>query len=167
MTMDRRNRERRLEAPPGGAARPARAAFRAIVFALALVAAHFAAAAGDVDVRKGGSLWARIERGGTVSVAGTIVGEIGTDGGVRVGGSIEGRVENDGTIRDGGTIRGRVEKDGTLRLDGAIVGRIEDDGAIRRNGSIWGSASPCCPTFDDARRIAALLYFFESGFFLR
>ena len=136
------------------------------VFAAAL-ASSSALAAGDVDVRKGGSLWARIERGGTVRVDGAIVGEIAADGTVRVGGSIAGRVERDGTIRGGGTIRGRVEKDGALRLDGTIIGRVEDDGAIRRNGSIWGSASPCCPTFDDARRIAALLYFFESGFFLR
>jgi len=137
------------------------------LFAFALPFAPLALAEGDVDVRKGGNLWARIERGGAVRVGGTIAGEIEKDGSVRVGGSIAGSVEKDGTIRDDGTIRGRVEKDGTLRLDGTIVGRIEDDGTVRRNGSIWGSASPCCPTFEDARRIAALLYFFDRDFFRR
>ena len=137
------------------------------LFAFALPFAPLALAEGDVDVRKGGTLWARIERGGAVRVGGTIAGEIEKDGTVRVGGSIAGSVERDGTIRDGGTIRGRVEKDGALRLDGTIVGRIEDDGAIRRDGSIWGSASPCCATFDETLRIAAILYFFDSGFFRR
>lgn len=121
----------------------------------------------DVEVRQGRTPWARIERGGAVRIDGRIVGAIERDLDVRVDGVIVGSVEKDGTIRDDGTIRGRVEKDGTLRRDGTIVGRIEDDGAIRRDGTIWGSASPCCPTFDEARRVAALLYFFDRGFFRR
>ena len=149
--------------------RLARPVFSVTTLVAFLVAscAPLALAEGDVDVRKGGTLWARIERGGAVRIGGTIAGEIEKDGSVRVGGSIAGSVEKNGTIRDDGTIRGRVEKDGALRLDGTIVDRIEDDGGIRRDGSIWGSASPCCAAFDETRRIAALLYFFESGFFRR
>ena len=148
---------------------PARRLRKGVALAalLSVAVAPAVLATDEVDVRKGGTLWARIERGGAVRVEGTIAGEIERDGTVRVGGSIAGSVEKDGTIRDDGTIRGRVEKDGTLRRDGTIVGRIEDDGAIRRDGTIWGSASPCCPTFDEARRVAALLYFFDRGFFRR
>lgn len=134
---------------------------------VAALLAPLAVAAEDVDVRKGGSLWARIEKGGAVRIDGRIVGTIEKDLDVRVDGRIAGRVESDGAIRDGGRIVGKVEKDGALRSDGTIVGRIEGDGDIRRDGSTWGSASPCCPTFDDTRRLAALLYFFEPGFFAR
>ncbi len=137
------------------------AAFAAV---LAAPAAH---GSDDVDVRKGGSLWARIEGDGAVRIDGSIAGGIEEDGTVRVDGRIAGRVEEDGAIRDDGTLAGRVEKDGTLRRGGTIFGRIEDGGSIRRHGSIWGEASPCCPSFDDTRRLAALLYFFEPGFFRR
>ena len=140
----------------------------AILVALLVgLVAFTAVAADDVDVRKGGSHWARIASGGEVRIDGRIVGKIEQDGSVRVGGSIAGRVEGDGAIRDGGSIAGRVEKDGTLRRGGTIIGRIEDGGAIRRNGSIWGSASPCCASFDDRRQITALLFFFDRGFFSR
>ncbi len=124
-------------------------------------------ASDDVDARKGGSLWARIEKGGVIRIEGVIVGEIGEDGSVRVGGRIAGRVEDDGGIRDDGTIVGRVEQDGTLLQDGTVIGRIEEGGALRRHGSIWGEASPCRASFRETRRLAALLYFFDGGFFGR
>jgi hypothetical protein len=126
-----------------------------------------ALASGEVDVRRDGSHWARIEKGGTVRIDGRIVGRLEPSGDVRVDGRIAGRVEGDGTIRDDGRIAGRVAKDGSLRSDGTIIGRIENGGGIRRDGSLWGSASPCCSSFDERRRVGALLYFFEPGFFQR
>ena len=139
----------------------------ALASSLAVLLAPLALAADDVDVRKGGNHWARIEKGGAVRIDGRIVGTIEKDLDVRVDGRIAGRVEGDGAIRDGGRIVGKVEKDGALRSDGTLIGRIEGDGDIRRDGSIWGSASPCCSSFDETRRLAALLYFFEPDFFPR
>ena len=138
-----------------------------LVAFVALLAAPTVLAGEEMDVRKGGSQWAQIEKGGAVRIDGSIVGELEEDGSVRVDGRIAGRVEDDGSIRDDGTIVGRVEKDGTLRRDGTVIGRIEEGGTIRRHGSIWGEASPCCASFDEMRRLAALLYFFDGGFFGR
>lgn len=121
----------------------------------------------EMDVRKGGSLWARIEAGGAVRIDGVIEGEIEEDGTIRVEGRIAGRIEEDGEIREDGAIRTRVEKDGTLRRNGTVIGRIEESGAIRRHGRIWGEASPCCSSFDDLRRLTALLLFFDRSFFVR
>jgi len=139
----------------------------ALLLALLIPAPALASDAVDVDVRRGGSLWARIEAGGAVRIDGTIEGEIEEDGTIRVDGTIVGRVEEDGSIREDGTIVTRVEKDGTLRRDGTVIGRIEESGAIRRHGSIWGEASPCCSSFDDLRRLTALLLFFDRSFFVR
>lgn len=138
-----------------------------LVALVALLVTPIVLAGEEMDVRKGGSLWAQIEKGGAVRIDGSIVGEIEDDGSVRVDGRIAGRVEDDGSIRNDGTIVGRVEKDGTLRRDGTVIGRIEEGGTIRRHGSIWGEASPCCASFDEMRRLAALLYFFDGGFFGR
>jgi len=78
-----------------------------------------ASASGEVDVRRGGSHWARIEKDGDVRIDGRIVGRVEPDGDVRVDGRIAGSVEDDGSIRDDGRITGRVEKDGSLRSDGS------------------------------------------------
>ena len=141
----------------------------AILLALlpSLALAGSAGASGDVEVRRSGAAWARIEDDGNVRIEGRLEGAIEKDGTVRVKGRLEGRVEEDGTIRANGRIVGRVEKDGTIRSEGALLGRIEKDGTIRRHGALWGSASPCCPSFHDGRRVAALLYFFDPGFFDR
>lgn len=70
-------------------------------------------------------------------------------------------------VRKGGSLWARIEKDGTLRRNGTVIGRIEESGAIRRHGTIWGEASPCCASFDDLRRLTALLLFFDRSFFVR
>jgi len=121
----------------------------------------------EMDVRKDGSLWARLEKGGAVRIDGVVVGEIEDDETIRVEGRIAGRIEEDGEIREDGTVRTRVEKDGTLRRNGTVIGRIEEGGAIRRHGRIWGEATPCCASFDDLRRLTALLLFFDRSFFVR
>ncbi|MBP7675284.1 MAG: polymer-forming cytoskeletal protein [Thermoanaerobaculia bacterium] len=139
----------------------------ALVALVELLVAPGALAGEEMDVRKGGSLWARIEKGGAIRIDGVIVGEIEDDGTIRVEGHIAGRVEEDGEIREDGTVRTRVEKDGTLRRNGTVIGRIEESGAIRRHGTIWGEASPCCASFDDLRRLTALLLFFDRTFFVR
>lgn len=138
--------------------------FAAVV---ALLVAAPALAGEEVDVRKDGRPWARIEAGGAVRIDGSIVGEIQDDGTIRVEGRIAGRIEEDGEIREDGTVRTRVEKDGTLRRNGTVIGRIEEGGAIRRHGTIWGEAVPCCSSFDDLRRLTALLLFFDRSFFVR
>ena len=138
-----------------------------LAFLVALLAAPAALAGEEMDVRKDGSLWARLEKGGAVRVDGVVVGEIEDDGTIRVEGRIAGRIEEDGEIREDGTVRTRVEKDGTLRRNGTVIGRIEEGGAIRRHGRIWGEATPCCASFDDLRRLTALLLFFDRSFFVR
>lgn len=139
----------------------------ALVALVELLVAPGALAGEEMDVRKGGSLWARLEKGGAVRIDGVIAGEIEDDGTIRVEGRIAGRIEEDGEIREDGTVRTRVEKDGTLRRNGTVIGRIEESGAIRRHGRIWGEASPCCASFDDLRRLTALLLFFDRSFFVR
>ena len=102
----------------------------------------------DIEVRKDGSSWARIEDDGTI----------------RIGGSSVGRIEHDGTVRKNGSSVGRVESDGTMRKNGSSIGRIENDGGIRKNGSSWGHASSCCGDFGSKRTVAALLVFFSNYF---
>ena len=130
-----------------------------------LALARGADASGGIEVRRKGASWARIEDGGSVRIEGRLVGGLEEDGTVRVQGRLVGRVEEGGTIRENGRMVGSVEKDGTIRSAGALLGRIEKDGTIRRQGAFWGSASPCCPGFHDVRRVAALLVFFDRGFF--
>ena len=138
-----------------------------LVAFVALLAAPTVLAGEEMDVRKDGSPWARLEEGGAVRIDGVIEGEIEDDGTIRVEGRIAGRIEEDGEIREDGTVRTRVEKDGTLRRNGTVIGRIEESGAIRRHGTIWGEASPWCASFDDLRRLTALLLFFDRTFFVR
>ena len=143
---------------PGGETPPAR-------IAVASTSAGSSASAGhDIVIRKGGSLWAEVEAGGTIRVNGSIVGEISGDGTVRRSGSIVGEVESNGTIRVNGSIAGEIERSGTFRRGGSIVGEIEDGGTIRLNGSIWGSAESCCPTHAAKRKVAAVLVFFTDDF---
>ena len=118
----------------------------------------------DIEVRKDGSSWARIEDDGTIRIGGSSVGRIEHDGTVRKNGSSVGRVESDGTIRENGSSVGRVESDGTMRKNGSSIGRIENDGGIRKNGSSWGHASSCCGDFGSKRTVAALLVFFSNYF---
>lgn len=136
---------------------------RTLLFAsLTLALATTADAA--IEVRKGGSSWAKIEDDGTIRIGGSSVGKIERDGTVRKSGSSVGRIESDGTIRDGGSSVGRVENDGTVRYKGSSVGRIESGGTLRKGGSSWGSASSCCGDFGSKRSIAGLLYFFSDFF---
>lgn len=116
----------------------------------------------DIEVRKHGSSWARIESDGTIRIDGSSVGKFESDGDVRMHGSLVGSVEEDGTIRRNGSRLGELERDGTLRLNGSTIGRIESDGTIRKNGSSWGQARPC-PSFLALRKVAALLFFFGNS----
>ena len=139
---------------------------RVLLALLSLVVPAWPAdASGDIDVRRAGASWARIEDGGNVRIEGRLAGSIEENGTVRVAGRLEGEVDEDGTIRQHGRIVGNVEKDGTIRAAGTLLGRIEKDGTIRRQGALWGSASPCCPRLQDVRRVAALLFFFDRGYF--
>ena len=154
-----------------GPLRPAgiRGLLRAIAIPVALFSllafAGGAEASGDLEVRRQGTSWARIEDGGNIRVEGRLVGSIDEDGDVRVAGRLSGHVDDGGTIRENGRMVGSVEKDGTIQSAGALLGRVEKDGTIRRKGAGWGSASPCCSGFRDVRRVAALLFFFDRGFF--
>jgi hypothetical protein len=137
-----------------------------LVALLPLLAAEGRAeASGGLEVRRQGASWARIEDGGNIRVEGRLVGSIDEDGDVRVAGRLSGRVDEGGTIRENGRMAGTVEKDGTIRSAGTLLGRVEKDGTIRRQGAQWGSASPCCSGFRDVRRVTALLFFFDRGFF--
>ena len=73
----------------------------------------------DIEVRRNGSSWARIEGDGTIRISGSSVG----------------RIENDGTVRKNGSSVGRVENDGTIREHGSSVGRVENDGKIRKTAA--------------------------------
>jgi hypothetical protein len=141
--------------------------FAAILLALAslLTIATRADASGDIEVRRKGASWARIEDDGNIRIEGRLAGSIDGDGNVRVAGRLEGRVEDGGTIRENGRMVGSVEEDGTIRSAGTLLGRIEKDGTIRRQGALWGNASPCCSQLRDVHRVAALLFFFDRGFF--
>jgi cytoskeletal protein CcmA (bactofilin family) len=109
------------------------------------------------DLRKGGSLFARVETNGDVRIRGQIVGRFETDGDIRVKGTIVGRIERDGDIRRKGTIVGQVEQDGDVRMNGRIVGKVESDGDIRKAGQIIGRAAGV------KKEYAAAIFFF--GFF--
>jgi cytoskeletal protein CcmA (bactofilin family) len=136
----------------------------ALLGCVALGAARLGTGGEEMDIRKGGSLWGKVEADGTIRIDGSLAGEIEADGTVRVQGSILGAVEEDGTIRRDGTIVGAVEQDGTLRKGGTIIGAIEDDGTIRRDGTLWGSAEGCCPDHAAKRAVAAVLTFFTDEF---
>ena len=59
---------------------------------------------GEMDIRQGGSLWARIE----------------ADGDIRINGSLKGRFESGGWVRKDGSLVGEIEADGTIRRSGSI-----------------------------------------------
>jgi hypothetical protein len=52
-----------------------------------------------------------------------------------------------------------------IRKDGTIIGRLEDDGTIRRGRLIWGSVDEGCPDHAARRKTAAVLVFFDAGYF--
>lgn len=138
----------------------------------ALFAAGFAlvlfGATGDrpreIDIRRGGALWAGVDGSGDVRILGVLQGRLEADGQVRLDGVLVGGIEPGGDIRRDGSLIGSLEGDGGLRVDGAIVGRIEADGRIRRDGILWGEASPCCGNAEEKRRVAAVLVFFTGDF---
>jgi hypothetical protein len=140
---------------------------RLMMTALGCFLAGLALQAQEIDIRQGGSPWARIEADKAIRIGGTIEGYFESGGDVRKSGSLVGSIERDGTIRRKGTIIGRVENDGGLRREGTLIGAIEEDGTIRLAGSIWGQASPCCPEPLDRRVVAAVLVFFIEDFFGR
>ena len=76
---------------------------------VALLLAGLGVAGADVDIRKGGSSWARIENDGTIRINGSSVGKFESDGTVRKNGSSIGRVEEGGTIRKNGSSWGSAE----------------------------------------------------------
>jgi len=61
-----------------------RPGFYLLVALVALLVAPGALAGEEMDVRKDGSPWARLEKGGAVRIDGVIVGEIEDDGTIRV-----------------------------------------------------------------------------------
>ena len=79
----------------------------ALLFVLMTVS--LSASAGDVQLRKGGSIVGKIESRGDVRIGGSIVGRFEQNGDIRVKGSIEGRIESNGDIRKNGSIIGRAE----------------------------------------------------------
>ncbi|HET7755264.1 MAG TPA: hypothetical protein VFK85_15250 [Anaeromyxobacteraceae bacterium] len=135
-----------------------------LCLATALLAAA-APARAELDIRRGGRLWATIEDDGTVRIEGRAVGRIEPDGDVRVQGRSAGEVEPSGDIRRSGRVVGRVERDGTLRHRGRAVGEVADDGTIRQQGRTWGSVRNCCGDFASKRTVAAALAFFLGEFF--
>ncbi len=132
---------------------------------VALIAGSAAIASADIEIRKGGSSWAKIESNGTIRIGGSSVGKFESDGTVRKGGSSIGKVESNGTIRKGGSSIGKIESGGTLRKSGSSIGKIESGGTIRKGGSSWGSASNCCGSHGGKRAVAAVIVFFSSDFF--
>lgn len=108
-----------------------------------------------VDIRKGGSIVARVDDDGSVRVKGSIVGRFDSSGDIRVKGSIVGHIDSDGTIRRSGSIVGKVDARGDVRIRGSIVGRVDDGGDVRRSGSIIGSARGL------SKPRAAALFFFD------
>jgi hypothetical protein len=135
------------------------------LFLLAALAPGSIGRTGDIDIRRGGVPWARIDAQGGIRIDGRLAGRFEDDGSVRRDGVLVGSIEPDGAIRRNGSLAGAVEEDGTVRRDGSIIGRIEKDGAIRKDGSLWGSADPCCADHGEMRRIAAVLVFFAPDYF--
>jgi hypothetical protein len=149
-----------------------RTKFSFLIFTIIFLLVFLSYATGDVfaeemDIRKGGSLWARIEKDGYIRISGSLVGRFESDGYVRKSGSLVGEIEEDGTIRESGSFVGRLEKDGTMRKNGSIIGRIESDGYIRLGGSIWGSVEGGGLDFDSMRAVAAVLVFFAPDYWER
>ena len=57
----------------------------------------------DIEIRKNGSSWAKVEDDGTIRINGSSVGKVEHDGTVRKNGSSIGKIESDGTIRKNGS----------------------------------------------------------------
>jgi hypothetical protein len=136
----------------------------AVVIALLAALLAPAVASAEIEIRRNGSSWAKVEDDGTIRINGSSVGKVESDGTVRKDGSSIGQVENDGTIRKSGSSIGQIEKDGTVRKSGSSVGKIESGGDIRKDGSSWGNASNCCGDHGSKRTVAAVIVFF-GGFF--
>jgi len=132
---------------------------------LAILPIFLSSAFADIEIRKSGSSWAKIENDGTIRINGSSVGKFESDGTVRKSGNSIGKVESDGTIRRGGSSIGKIETDGTLRKSGSSIGKIESGGTIRLSGSSWGSASNCCGSHGSKRAVAAVIVFFCGDFF--
>lgn len=107
------------------------------------------------DIRKGGSVVARVDDHGTIRVRGSGVGRFDSGGAIRVGGRVVGNIDNDGTIRRGGSVAGKIDAGGYVRIRGRVVGRVEDSGDVRRKGSVIGSARGL------NRSQTAALFFFD------
>lgn len=118
----------------------------------------------DIDVWKGGSVWAEIVTDGRLWIDGWREGEITSGGSVYRDGSKVGEVEPNGKIWIGGSREGEVESNGRLWRGGSRVGSIESDGTIYLDGSIWGEADPFGGTYQEIRVVAAILAFFAPEF---
>ena len=85
----------------------------------------------DIEIRKGGSSWARVENDGTVRINGSSVGKVESDGTIRKSGSSIGTVESGGTIRKGGSSWGSASSccgdHGSKRTVAAVLAFFSDD----------------------------------------
>jgi hypothetical protein len=118
----------------------------------------------NINVRKDGSEWGRIQPDGTIRILGNMVGSFDNNGYVRKNGVFAGRIEGNGTIRKNGNYYGSLETNGNIRVGGVYAGRIEQGGAIRnKSGTTWGSAENI-NGYEDMKKVAALLVFFTEDF---
>lgn len=142
---------------------------KTLTFVLTLVLVSLltgaAAWANGIEIRHQGTAWVTVDADGTIRLRGGHIGSLERDGTTRnPGGSRIGHVGEDGTLRDaGGNAVASVGTDGSLRYGGVLIGTIAADGAIRHRGRAWGRAHPC-DSFDDRRRVAAVLLFFSTFF---
>lgn len=58
------------------------------------------------DIRKGGSVVARVDNDGTIRRGGSVAGKIDAGGNVRIRGRVVGRVEDSGDVRRKGSVIG-------------------------------------------------------------
>ena len=85
----------------------------------------------DIEIRKNGSSWAKVEDDGTVRINGSSVGKIESDGTMRRNGSSMGKVESDGTVRKNGSSWGSASSccgdHGSKRTVAAVLVFFSDD----------------------------------------
>lgn len=118
----------------------------------------------DIEIWRGGSLWATIESNGKIWIGGSNVGEFESDGEVWVGSSSAGEIESDGDIWFGSSDVGDIEENGRLWLGGSRIAEIDSGGDIYLEGSWWGEVDPFEGSKAELRAVAAVLAFFAAEF---
>lgn len=106
------------------------------------------------DLRRNGSVFAKIEANGDIRIRGRVVGKFESNGNIRIKGKVVGKIEANGDIRIRGRIVGKVEKNGDVRMSGRVVGKIESNGDVRKAGRVIGSAKGV------KKEWAAVVFFF-------